>query len=89
MTAREMTEAIGKPVYFVAGNLKFACSVLDVKIGYGQPRFLLQPMAGVGERWVEFSSIEPMPDINTLRTSNSVPYQNRLTSSVRSDIIRA
>ena len=60
MTVQEMQAAIGKPVYFKAGNLKFACWVCDAKISWGQPRFLIAPMAGTGKRWVEFSSIQPM-----------------------------
>jgi len=58
MTAREMQEAIGQKVYFVAGTLKFLCDVIDVKVGWGQPRFLISPVEGYGSRWVEFSSIE-------------------------------
>jgi hypothetical protein len=77
MTAREMQEAIGKPVFYDADALQFACWVKDVKIGYGQPRFLIAPMAGTGERWVEFSSIRPMPD-----------QQKTLTSMKESSILK-
>lgn len=83
MTAREMTDAIGKSVYFTAGNFKFACWVKDVKVGWGQPRFLIIPFAGTGERWVEFSSIEPMTNINAL---GKISQQNQLTSSRGSQI---
>lgn len=64
MTAREMQDAIGQMVMFVAtDSLKFACRVADVKMGYGKPRFLIVPLSGIGEQWVEFTSIEPMPQV--------------------------
>lgn len=58
-TAADMQSAIGKPVLFEAGSLTFVCLVKDVKVSYGQPRFLIVPLGGTGERWVEFSSIAP------------------------------
>ena len=68
MTARELSQFIGQTVYFTAGQLRFTCRILDAKIGFGQPRFLITPTAGSGERWVEFSSITPMqvqaPQVN-------------------------
>ena len=75
MTTREMTDAIGKPVWFVSGTLRFLCIVRDVKSGWGQPRFLIAPMAGTGERWVEFSSIEPVTE-----TQMKVAAQNQQKS---------
>jgi hypothetical protein len=62
MTVTELAASIGKPVYFVGPHdLLFACWVLDARISWGKPQFQIRPMAGTGTKWVEFSSIEPMP----------------------------
>ncbi len=72
MTANELQAAIGKPAYYVAGDLKFLVTVKDAKMGWGKPRFLIQPVAGHGEKWVEFSSIEPVQAIQPSSTNTDV-----------------
>jgi len=61
MTANELQSAIGSAVYFVSGDIKFSCWVKDVR--YANPRFLIEPIAGQGSRWVELSSLEPIPGV--------------------------
>jgi len=60
VTTIEMARAIGQEVYFVAGTLKFLCRIKDVKVGWGNPRFLIVPVSGNGERWCEFTSLSPV-----------------------------
>ena len=74
-----MQKAIGQPVLYESHGLQFVCVVRDVKVGYGKPRFLITPMTGKGETWVEYATISPMPkDKNTLhhavRTNTSQGY---------------
>jgi hypothetical protein len=60
MTVSQMSPAIGKQVYYVDGSFRFTCLVKDVKMGYGNARFLISPVSGFGEKWVELSHLEPM-----------------------------
>ena len=63
-----MQKAIGQPVIYESHGLRFVCVVRDVKVSYGQPRFLITPMMGTGETFVEIGTISPMPaDKNQLR----------------------
>jgi hypothetical protein len=79
MTVREMQGAIGQSVYFTSSEgFKFACWVKDVKIGYGQPRFLITPMAGSGEKWVQFSSIESIQSGEVSRLSKTTEVSRRI-----------
>jgi hypothetical protein len=71
MTTTELAQSIGKPVLHVSGNLKFMCVVADARISFGKPQFLIRPIAGYGERWVEFSSIEPYQDMAHLKRAAS------------------
>ena len=61
MTTLEMAQAIGKPVLYESHGLQFVCVVVDIKVSYGQPRFLITPMKGRGQTWVEIGTISPMP----------------------------
>jgi len=54
-----MQQAIGQLVWYPVGKIKVLCKVKDVKIVYGQPRFLIYPLSGEGEEWKELSSLEP------------------------------
>ena len=60
VTTIEMARAIGQEVYFVAGTLKFLCRIKDVKVGWGNTRFLIVTVSGNGERWCEFTSLSPV-----------------------------
>jgi hypothetical protein len=88
MTVREMQGAIGKMVLYLdpAGALQFVCLVKDAKVSFGQPRVLIVPAAGLGERWVEFSSIRPMPQVNNGQVSTNSSQKN-LTLGVISAIV--
>jgi|GEM_PF-2946704 hypothetical protein len=79
MTVTELNKTIGKTVMFSAGALSFTCYVKDAKIGYGQPRFLIQPVAGSGERWVEVSSLVPnLKDMYRPSEKNQVGLVKRI-----------
>lgn len=51
---KEVEEFVGKKaIYEPDLSLAFEVKVLDVKISYGNKRYLVTPVAGTGERWVE------------------------------------
>lgn len=38
-------------------GIYFNVRIVDTKMSYGRLRFLIQPLAGAGEKWVEHTSI--------------------------------
>jgi hypothetical protein len=40
-------------VYIHLGGLQIKVTILDIKVSYGQTRFLVSPVTGKGEIWVE------------------------------------
>lgn len=57
MTANEMIPAVGAKVLVYCESLGIECRVKDVKMSWGKPRFLVTPIAGNGEQWVEMGRI--------------------------------
>ncbi len=57
MTCNEMIPAVGAVVLVACDGLNVACTVADVKMSWGKPRFLVRPCAGTGEVWVELSRL--------------------------------
>jgi hypothetical protein len=58
MTAIEMQAAINKYVWLKVDTLRVLCMVDDVKVSFGQPRFLIRPIAGNGSQWMEIGRLE-------------------------------
>ena len=58
ITAREMAESLGQHVALRVkdGDLRVTCKVLDAKVSYSTLRFLLSPISGSGEVWVNAES---------------------------------
>jgi len=53
-TANTMTEQIGKTVKLCGcGGIQPEVLITDAKSAYGRVRFLIKPVAGTGEQWVE------------------------------------
>jgi hypothetical protein len=50
---KELLEKIGKEAKCKLGGLLVTVIVLDVKVSYGKTRYLITPIAGSGEIWVE------------------------------------
>lgn len=53
---KELLEKIGKQALYNAngfGSFMVKVKVLDVKMSYGKVRYLITPMSGSGEIWVE------------------------------------
>lgn len=52
-TVKEMMTDIGKHGVIALGGLKIIVEVLDVKVSYAKQRWLVKPLQGEGEIWVE------------------------------------
>ncbi len=54
MTTVEATQLIGKEVNWTPGNgLSFRVTIKDFKMVYGSKRYLVSPVNGMGETWVQ------------------------------------
>lgn len=52
MNAKELSDMIGKHVMVVFGELSVECEVLDAKSAYGNLRYQVKPVSGIGETWI-------------------------------------
>lgn len=55
---KELLAAINKEGVIVTGGLKVKVRVTDVKQSYGRTRYLVTPLSGDGEVWVESVSFK-------------------------------
>ncbi len=53
MNYKTKAERIGKQAKIAYGKLKVEVTVLDYKYTYGRDRWLVQPVSGSGEMWIE------------------------------------
>ena len=51
--SKDKLRLIGKHALIRAGKLKVKVEILDYKFAYGKDRYLVAPLAGKGEAWVE------------------------------------
>lgn len=54
---KELLANIGKEGHIYAGGLTINVKVLDVKTSYGNLRYLVTPLSGSNEVWVNDSSL--------------------------------
>jgi len=52
MSVKELSKAIDTTALLSEGGLSFPVLIKDAKISYGQARFLVSPIGGKGEVWV-------------------------------------
>jgi len=52
MSVKELSKAIDTTALLTEGGLSFPVLIKDAKISYGQARFLVSPIGGRGEVWV-------------------------------------
>lgn len=50
---KELLQKIGKQANYEINGLTVAVKVLDIKQSYGKIRYLITPIKGEGETWVE------------------------------------
>ena len=53
MTYKDKAQSIGKKGIIDVGRLKIEVEVQDYKHSYGHDRWLVSPLSGSGEIWVE------------------------------------
>lgn len=53
MSYAKQAAVIGKRGYIKLGGLEVSIEVLDYKNSYGKDRWLVTPLSGAGEIWVE------------------------------------
>lgn len=58
-----LSAAVGQKAILEDHGLEFFVTILEVKVTYGQARFLVRPDAGRGRRWVELSTLRPFVGI--------------------------
>mgnify|MGYP001598154641 CR=1 FL=1 len=57
MTAKDMVHAMNSEALYITGGLSVDVRIVDVKQTYGSIRYQIVPVKGMGERWVEGSSL--------------------------------
>jgi hypothetical protein len=60
-TVKELSFAIGSQVLVRFESLEIQCIVADAKNSYGRERFLVRPVTGNGEQWIEMSRLIARP----------------------------
>ncbi len=58
MTAAELAKSIGKHGLLRCDDLMVEVEVLDAKSAYGSVRYLVEPVAGFLQQWVDESRIK-------------------------------
>jgi hypothetical protein len=53
MNTTEKMRLIGTKVLVKAGNFDIEVFIIDFKTSYGRDRWLVKPVAGTGENWIE------------------------------------
>jgi hypothetical protein len=52
-----MIPAVGQTVQVRFEDLKITAQVVDVKMAWGRPRLLIEPVAGQGQQWIELPRV--------------------------------
>lgn len=60
MNVKELSKAIDTTALLNEGGLSFPVLIKDAKISYGQPRFLVSPIGGKGEVWVNQERVKQL-----------------------------
>lgn len=59
MTALDLSAFIGLSAPWQVGALQIHVRILDCKRAYGHTRYLIQPVAGTGQQWIQDGLILP------------------------------
>lgn len=71
MTARDMTEAIGKEcsvdVVLGSASVIIWATIQDARVSYGRLDYLVEPVAGKGQAWVSAERVQVIvPDLGNM-----------------------
>jgi hypothetical protein len=62
MSVAEMARVIGKIADLRIESFQVQINILDVKVSYGNTRYLVKPVAGSGEAWVDESRVSKIAE---------------------------
>jgi len=57
MTTKEMMAVIGTNAVITMEKIKIEVEVMDARQNFGRTEYLVKPLAGAGEQWVEISRV--------------------------------
>ncbi len=77
MSTKDSQFLLNKEATYRINGLQVRVKIVDVKLSYGQTRFLIQPVAGTGEVWVDQSSV--VVDSWCTVPPTSLPLHNRIS----------
>jgi len=60
MSVKELSKAIDTTALLSEGGLSFPVLIKDAKIAYGQARYLVSPIGGRGEVWVNQERVKQL-----------------------------
>lgn len=58
-----LIECVGKIGTLTVRELKVDVQVVDVRRSYGKVQYLVQPLAGWGQQWVEYPTVKALRDV--------------------------
>lgn len=58
MTALELSEAIGKRGSILSDSIRVLVLIMDGKTAYGNARYLITPVSGSGQIWVNADRVQ-------------------------------
>ena len=53
MSIKELAQNIGKEGTILLSSMRVSVRILDVKQAYGNTRYLVTPLEGIGQTWVD------------------------------------
>jgi hypothetical protein len=60
MSVKELSKAIDTTALLTEGGLSFPVLIKDAKIAYGTARYLVSPVGGKGEVWVNQDRVKTL-----------------------------
>ena len=52
MGIKDLVKDLGKVVLVPADGIKYEARIIDIKVSYGRPLYLIEPVAGCGSKWI-------------------------------------
>lgn len=61
MSIQELAEKIGtRGLIHMTPDVQVAVEIINVKVSYGRPRYMVRPLQGLGATWVEAFRLTPL-----------------------------
>jgi len=59
MSVKDLAVLIGMGGSIYVKGSRFGVKIVDVRMSYGSPQYLIEPQAGDGRHWIDSSSFQP------------------------------